>query len=131
MSTLGTIAGKLSEIPAAIFSPLKMAYIGYIVLAAINKLGDDPPSFLTVTAVFIVLVVFHDDWLRIRLNRHAEGWRKWVVGGRDAQTPVLTVQLPAAYAERLLRALEAVGKAQERLEQAQAAEDPAHRGEGL
>lgn len=117
MSTLGTIAGKLSEIPAAIFSPLKMAYIGYIVLAAMGRIDYDLQSFLMITSVFIVLVILHDDWLRIRLNRHAQGWRKWVVGGQDAQTPVLTVQLPAAYAERLLRALEAAGGAQERPEQ--------------
>lgn len=66
----------LGDLPATLFSPAKMAYIAYILLAAL-KIRTNAPwwEFFVVTIAFLVIEVFHNDYLRIRLNRSAENHR--------------------------------------------------------
>ncbi len=59
---------KLDSLPAAVFSPAKMIYIGYILLAALERIQSSLSQFLWVSVVFLLVQVLHDDFLRIRLN---------------------------------------------------------------
>ena len=63
----------LGDLPATLFSPAKMAYIAYVLLAAL-KIRTNAPwwEFFVVTIAFLVIEVYHNDYLRIRLNRAAE-----------------------------------------------------------
>lgn len=64
---------SFGDLPAAIFSPSKMAYIAYVGLIALKILPA--PSlweFLGLSLVFWVAQVFHDDFLRIWLNNKAK-----------------------------------------------------------
>jgi hypothetical protein len=63
----------LGDLPATLFSPAKMAYIAYVVLTAL-KIPANPPwwEFFLVTAIFLIIEIFHNDYLRIRLNIAAE-----------------------------------------------------------
>jgi hypothetical protein len=65
----------IGSLPTAIFSPAKMIYIAFVVLASL-KILPTPPLwlFLLVSVVFIIEVA-HNDYLRIRLNRAAEKFR--------------------------------------------------------
>lgn len=62
----------IKDIPATLFSPAKMAYVSYVVLCGLRILPA--PSlclFLTLSALFLVIEVLHNDYLRIVLNRAA------------------------------------------------------------
>jgi hypothetical protein len=68
------LGDAMSSLGAAITSPAKLAFAGYVILA--YKGAIPAPSlcqFLVVTLTFIVLQVFHDDFLRIVLNPKAFG----------------------------------------------------------
>ncbi|HEY4723166.1 MAG TPA: hypothetical protein VII92_15030 [Anaerolineae bacterium] len=62
---------NLTTLPAAIFSPAKMAYIGYILLGASQRIDINFWQFVVITLAFILIQVIHDDFLRIWLNYRA------------------------------------------------------------
>lgn len=65
------------DLPATLFSPAKMAYIAYVILAALRIPPNQPWwEFFAVTAVFLAVEIFHNDYLRIRLNIAAEKNRR-------------------------------------------------------
>ena len=60
-------------LPATLFSPAKIVYISYVVLTGVKILPT--PSlcvFLSISLIFLVIEVGHNDYLRIRLNTLAE-----------------------------------------------------------
>ena len=71
---LGKAAEKLAGLPATLFSPAKMVYIAYVLIALVTKdakltsLG----VFNGVSLFFVLAEVLHNDWLRILLNYSAE-----------------------------------------------------------
>jgi hypothetical protein len=68
---------KIGDLPATIFSPAKVIYISFVILAGLKVLPA--PSlwvFFLVSALFMVFEVGHNDYLRIRLNAAAEK-RRW------------------------------------------------------
>jgi len=63
----------VGNIPATLFSPAKMVYVAYVLLCGLRVLPA--PSvclFLVLSALFLVIEVFHNDYLRILLNKAAE-----------------------------------------------------------
>jgi len=68
---------NIGNLPAAIFSPAKMIYISFIILTGV-KILPAPPLWLFVlaSALFMVVEVAHNDYLRIRLNIAAERHRE-------------------------------------------------------
>jgi hypothetical protein len=73
---MGEALKALTGLSATIFSPAKMIYIAYVALTFTGKLQGQPCwVFPTVSAFFLVAEIFHNDWLRIRLNNNAEGNR--------------------------------------------------------
>jgi hypothetical protein len=66
--SLGKSADSLGKYIA---SPAKLAFIGYVVLVYGNRITTSKWEFFAVVAVFLFLQVWHDDYLRIRLNKHA------------------------------------------------------------
>jgi hypothetical protein len=70
---MGEALKALTGLSATIFSPAKMIYIAYVALTLLGKLQGQPWwVFPSVSVLFIVVEVFHNDWLRIRLNNNAE-----------------------------------------------------------
>jgi hypothetical protein len=61
-------AEGLAAIGSAITSPAKLAFVGYVILAACGKISTSRWEFLGTAIMFFVLQVGHDDWLRIVLN---------------------------------------------------------------
>ena len=62
----------LSSLGASITSPAKIAFVAYAILAYKCKIHTSLCQFILVTLGFVALQVFHDDWLRIVLNKNAE-----------------------------------------------------------
>ena len=65
----------LGNLSAAIFSPVKMVYIAYAILTGYKILpapGWGGWGFLLASVVFVVFEVFHNDYLRKRLNSTAD-----------------------------------------------------------
>jgi hypothetical protein len=75
------IGGAIASLGAALTSPAKLAFAGFVVLAYKGSLGGlSLWDFIAVAVAFIVLQVVHDDFLRIVLNRAAHQYaakRKW------------------------------------------------------
>ena len=71
---------SLGNLAAGIFSPAKMVYIAYIVAVSLGRLQTNLRQFLILSAIFVLAQVFHDDYLRERLNAsskdNAIGWLK-------------------------------------------------------
>jgi hypothetical protein len=66
----------IGNMPAAIFSPAKIIYISFVVLTGLKILpAASLWFFFLVSAVFMLVEVTHNDYLRIRLNRAAERLR--------------------------------------------------------
>lgn len=64
------------DLPATLFSPAKMVYIAYVILTALKTPPNQPWwEFFVVTAAFLAVEIFHNDYLRIRLNIAAEKHR--------------------------------------------------------
>jgi hypothetical protein len=64
---------KLGDLPAALFSPAKMVYISFVVLTGLKILPPTSPwVFALMSALFLIIEVVHNDYLRIRLNIAAE-----------------------------------------------------------
>ncbi|MCP4201644.1 MAG: hypothetical protein GY769_06885 [bacterium] len=62
---------NLGDLPATLFSPAKMIYIGYVLLAGLKRIETTLAAFLVFSAIFFVVEVLHNDFLRIVLNRKA------------------------------------------------------------
>ena len=63
----------MTSLGAALTSPAKLAFAGYVILAYSGRIHDGSLcQVLVVAGVFILLQVFHDDYFRIVLNRWAE-----------------------------------------------------------
>jgi hypothetical protein len=62
----------LGKIPSEIFSPAKMVFIGFIVLASLDRIKVSPCEFIWLSAAFLAIEIFHNDYLRIKLNKWAE-----------------------------------------------------------
>jgi len=62
----------MASIGNTITSPAKLAYAGFVAFVALDKAQVTIWPFLVVTLAFIVIQVWHDDYLRIRLNNRAE-----------------------------------------------------------
>ena len=65
-----------SSAPATLFSPAKLVYIGYVVLAALNRIEVSVFQFLVASVVFLAVQIWHDDYYRIILNQKAEAKKK-------------------------------------------------------
>lgn len=66
----------LGDLPATLFSPAKMFYIAYVILSALKVLPNQSLfEFSVVTLAFLAVEIFHNDYLRIRLNIAAEKYR--------------------------------------------------------
>jgi hypothetical protein len=63
---------NIGDLPAQLFSPAKIAYIAYVVFVGLGKLSTSLMEFLVVTVLFLMIEVFHNDFLRIWLNARAE-----------------------------------------------------------
>jgi hypothetical protein len=67
------IMEELGKLPATLFSPTKMIYIAYVVLLGMKILPSQSfLMFVGVSFAFWIAEIFHNDYLRIRLNRKAE-----------------------------------------------------------
>ena len=67
---------KIGNLPAAIFSPAKVTYISFVVLTGLRILPAPPLRvFFWVSALFMIVEVVHNDYLRIGLNGAAEKLR--------------------------------------------------------
>ncbi len=66
---------NLGNLPASLFSPTKIVYVGFLVLAALDRIRPSAWAYGLVSALFIAVEVFHNDFLRIVLNSKAEAWR--------------------------------------------------------
>ena len=71
---------SVGNLAAEIFSPAKMVYIAYILAVSLGKLHTNLRQFIIFSVLFYVAQIFHDDYLRDRLNAsgkdNAIGWLK-------------------------------------------------------
>lgn len=74
----------LGDVAIHLFSPAKLVYMAYIVLAILRGAScTSKLEFLIVSVVFIFVQIFHDDYWRIRLNeRRSQGG--WIAPGAIA-----------------------------------------------
>lgn len=63
----------MASLGAALTSPAKLAFAGYVILAYRGAIPVSLCQFLFVAALFLLVQVGHDDFLRIVLNRWADG----------------------------------------------------------
>ncbi len=56
---------------SVITSPAKLAFAAYVLLAYSGKVPTSRVEIVLAAAVFVVVQIFHDDYLRIVLNRRA------------------------------------------------------------
>jgi hypothetical protein len=79
---------NLSNLPAAIFSPAKVAYISFVILSGLRVICPSLCTFIWLTLAFLVIEIGHNDYLRIVLNRCAEKSAK-KVGTKDESIVIL------------------------------------------
>lgn len=60
------------NLPAALFSPAKIVFIGYLVLVALGRLETTKWEIIIFSLLFLVVEIFHNDYLRIKLNNLAQ-----------------------------------------------------------
>jgi hypothetical protein len=65
------LSDAMTSLGAAITSPAKLAFAGFVILAYRGTIHPSRCQFLIVAGLFILVQVFHDDFLRIVLNRAA------------------------------------------------------------
>jgi hypothetical protein len=63
---------SVGGLKAEMFSPAKMVYAAYILAVLLGKLQTDWLGFCIISAVFLIVEVFHNDYLRILLNAKAQ-----------------------------------------------------------
>jgi hypothetical protein len=75
------VGDALASLGAALTSPAKLAFAGYVILVYKGALcGVSVSKFVAIAALFIVIQVLHDDFGRILLNRwahHLANKKKW------------------------------------------------------
>lgn len=60
---------NIGDLPPAIFSPAKVVYVSFVILIGLKILpAPSTALFLFVSLIFLLVEVFHNDYLRIRLN---------------------------------------------------------------
>jgi hypothetical protein len=63
----------IGDLPATIFSPSKIAYISYVALTGLRILpAPSLRMFVSISVIFWLAEVGHNDFLRIWLNNKAE-----------------------------------------------------------
>lgn len=62
---------QISNVIPKMFAPAKLALFAYLFLVWRGKIDAGP--FWIVASLFLVVEIVHNDWLRILLNKHAEG----------------------------------------------------------
>jgi hypothetical protein len=67
-----SISDAVGSLGSSITSPAKLGFVAYVVLAYSGKVATSTRQFFVVVVLFFLLQVFHDDYLRIVLNRLAE-----------------------------------------------------------
>lgn len=67
---------SFSNAPATLFSPAKLVYIGYVLLAALERISVSVWQFIVVSLVFLIVQIWHDDYYRIVLNQLAQERRR-------------------------------------------------------
>jgi hypothetical protein len=71
------IGDGVASLGAALTSPAKIAFAGYIVVVYKGALGVISWwQFVLVSGMFVLVQAFHDDFVRILLNRWAYGIAK-------------------------------------------------------
>ncbi len=60
------------KLPTTLFSPAKIVFIGYIVLVALERLETTKCEVIIFSVLFLVVEIFHNDYLRIVLNNSAQ-----------------------------------------------------------
>jgi hypothetical protein len=68
---------SVGNLPAALFSPSKVAYVSYVVLTVLKILpAPSLRAFLGLSVVFWFAEIVHNDYLRIWLNNEAAANRR-------------------------------------------------------
>jgi len=68
------LGAAMTSLGATLTSPAKLAFAGFVVLVYGKIIpAPSPVQLIVITALFICVQVFHDDYLRIVLNRCASG----------------------------------------------------------
>ena len=63
---------SFDNMPATLFSPAKIVYVGFLVLAGLERIRPSAWVYVLVSVLFIAVEVIHNDYIRILLNRKAE-----------------------------------------------------------
>ncbi len=96
------LGDAVASLAAAITSPAKLAFVAYVILAASPSRTHEVSlyQFFIVTALFLVVQIWHDDYLRAVLNYAAD------LKGRKAHAEACrrgALNAPAEVMERLAR----------------------------
>ena len=62
----------MGNFSAAILSPSRIAFAGYLLLIYLGKLETTKFEFVLVSLLYLALDIFHNDYFRILLNHWAE-----------------------------------------------------------
>jgi len=62
---------QLGNLVAEMFAPAKMAFAAYVILVALGRI--EASRFWVAVVLFLLVEIGHNDWLRILLNKWAEG----------------------------------------------------------
>ncbi len=65
------LADSLTSLGSALAAPAKLAFAGYVLLAATGKIESSGGEFFVVAVLFFFAQIWHDDYYRIRLNEKA------------------------------------------------------------
>jgi hypothetical protein len=67
------LSDAMTSLGAALTSPAKLAFAGFVILAYRGTIHPSLCQFLVAGVLFIGVQIIHDDFLRIVLNRKAFG----------------------------------------------------------
>ena len=71
---------NIGDLPATLFSPAKLVYLGFLVLVGLHRISLRPSVYVIVSLLFIVVEIWHNDYYRIVLNGKAEAKKKRYLG---------------------------------------------------
>ena len=60
------------NLPATLFSPAKIVFIGYLVLVALGRVETTKCELILFSLAFLIVEIGHNDFLRIKLNNWAQ-----------------------------------------------------------
>ena len=66
-----SFGGVVTTLGTALTSPAKIAFVAYVVLVYVNRISTSTGQFLLIVLAVLFFQVFHDDYLRIVLNKAA------------------------------------------------------------